>query len=113
VAINNLDTRYTEIAELVYITNKYYPGIQEFRINALVTNKTNETVHNQSSNVKNKNSTMLGLSTTTKGDTIKIKLPKEHTINYPDKFIPAGTKFIVNFIGGDISKPLIVGRIDE
>jgi len=109
----NLDTRYTEIAELVYVTNKYYPGIQEFRIKALVTGKTNQVIHNVASNIQNLDSKMLGIDKTEKSTMLKIKLPKEHTINYPDKFIPPGTRFIVNFIGGDISKPLIVGRIDD
>lgn len=109
----NLDTRYTEIAELVYITNKYYPGVQEFKIRSLVTGEKDETSYNNKRNIKNKNSSMLGINTTTQASTIKINLPKQHTISYPKKFIPAGTKFIVCFVGGDISKPQIIGRIDE
>lgn len=108
-----LDTRYSEIAELMYVTNKYYPGVQEFKINALVTDKYSTTTQNTKINITNKDNSMLGIDQTIRTNTLKIKLPKEHTINYPDKFIPPGTNFIVNFIGGDISRPLIIGRIDK
>ena len=110
---NNLDTRYTEIAELVYVTNKYYPGVQEFRIKSLVTGDKDAILYNNKRNLTNKDSNMIGISTTTESSTIKINLPKQHTINYPKKFIPPGTRFIVNFVGGDITKPQIIGRIDE
>jgi hypothetical protein len=110
---NNIDTRYTEIAELVNITNKYYPGIQQFRLNSLVTGELNETQTNNKRNIQNKDSNALGISTTTQANVVEIKLPKEHTITYQKKFIPAGTKFLVCFIGGDISSPKIIGRIDD
>lgn len=110
---NTLDTRYTEIAELVYVTNKYYPGTQEFRIPSLITGDTDGTTYNNKRNIQNKDSTALGISTTTQASTIQIDLPKEHTIHYPKKFIPAGTKFVVCFAGGNLSKPQIIGRIDE
>jgi hypothetical protein len=41
---------------------------------------------------------------------IKIKLPREVTRDYPKKYIPVGTRFIVTFNSGDITKPVIVGR---
>ncbi len=33
-----------------------------------------------------------------------------YTRNFPKKFIPIGTRFLVSYTGGDISKPVIVGR---
>ena len=39
-----------------------------------------------------------------------LELPKEVARNYPKKFIPPGTRFLVAFIGGDLTKPVIIGR---
>ena len=44
-----------------------------------------------------------------KSAALKLKLPVSVTRTYPDaKFIPAGTRFIVSFTGGDISKDPIM-----
>jgi hypothetical protein len=46
-----------------------------------------------------------------KSASIKLKLPVSVTRTYPGaKFIPAGTRFIVSFTGGDLSKDPIIVR---
>jgi hypothetical protein len=46
-----------------------------------------------------------------KSAAIKLKLPVSVTRTYPtSKFIPAGTRFVVSFIGGDLSKDPVIIR---
>ena len=61
-------------------------------------------------NIMNKDKGALGLSDVTTTDTVILDLPKEVTRNYPTKFIPPGTRFIVSYSNGDITKPVITGR---
>ena len=65
-------------------------------------------VQNNTSNLANVNS--LSTSNVTTGSTITLLLPKEIARNYPKKWIPQGTRFLVSFIGGDLTKPVIIGR---
>ena len=44
---------------------------------------------------------------------IKLKVPKEYTYFYEGDVMPAGTKFIVAFIGGNINDIKIIGRYDD
>ena len=37
-------------------------------------------------------------------------MPKEVVRNFPTKYIPPGTRFTISFLGGDINKPVVVGR---
>ena len=41
--------------------------------------------------------------------TIMLEIPTDVARKYPVKFIPPGTRFIVTFNSGDITKPVIVG----
>ena len=43
----------------------------------------------------------------------KLKVPKEYTYFYEGDVMPAGTKFIVAFIGGNINDIKIIGRYDN
>lgn len=114
---NSLDLKYIEIATLMSTCNKYRPGTQMFYIPSLVPlqsqKSTTKKVINTTSNLQNTSADKqkLGVKNATTGSTIAINVPKEHTRWYPEKYVPAGTKFLVAFTGGDITKPKIVGRI--
>lgn len=109
---NEEDSKYTEIAELTTTCNKYHPGKQTFYLPSL--NPMNErpnsvTTVQESPNLENADSTAKGTSVEC-GSNLVLELPKEIARNYPKKFIPPGTRFLVTFVGGDISKPMIIGR---
>lgn len=105
----------TEIAILLDDSvNKYHPGIQVFRlqsINGTQENDTSiETVNIDTSSFMNKDTGALAINQAKLTAVVKLELPRDVTRNYPLKFIPAGTRFIVSFNSGDITKPVIVGR---
>lgn len=109
----NLDLKYTEIAVLMTTCNKYEPGTQTFYLQAMVplvsSTNSDSSTSTDSSNILNQN-TDLGLTAVTTGSTIDLDLPKDVSRWYPKKWIPPGTRFIVTFAGGDITKPQITGR---
>lgn len=111
---DNTTITRTEIGILLDTTNKYIPGVKKFRlqsVSGLKENSTASTTSNVStSNILNADKSKLPINTITKSDVIELEIPKEVTRNYPLKFIPPGTRFIISFISGDITKPVIVGR---
>jgi hypothetical protein len=104
----------TEIAILQTTCNKYSPGIQTFKLQSLVGLEDNSsdiiTTNLSTSNLLNENSSDIPISTANKATTIDLEVPKEIAAHYPTKYIPPGTRFIVSFTSGDITKPIIVGR---
>lgn len=108
---SNLSNFRQEIAVLQETVNKYDPPTSvKFIIPALMGNlSTEKTTPNSSNNIMNKNNN-LGITKTTISNYITLALPKEYVINYPEKYVPVGTLFIVGFIGGDITNAKIVGR---
>lgn len=108
---NNLTNFRQEIAVLQETINKYAPSnAAKFTIPALMGSATIEqTIPNNSNNILNKNNN-LGITRTTVSNYVTLSVPKEYVINYPSKYVPAGTMFIVGFIGGDITSAKIVGR---
>lgn len=110
--MNNIDISNfrIELAVLQGSINKYAPGSANFTIPALMTAKTSQTTTpNRTENIMNQNKD-LGITRITTGNYITLEVPKEYTINYPSKYVPEGTLFIVGFIGGDISTAKIIGR---
>lgn len=107
----NLNNFRQEIAVLQEEINKYDPPSDaKFIIPALMGNLgTEKTTPNTSSNILNKTNN-LGITKTTTSNYITLAIPKEYVINYPQKYIPKDTLFIVGFIGGDITTGRIIGR---
>ena len=107
----NLSNFRQEIAVLQEAINKYDPPSDaKFIIQALMGNLgTEKTTPNNSSNILNKTNN-LGITKTTTSNYITLAIPKEYVINYPQKYIPKETLFIVGFIGGDITSARIIGR---
>lgn len=62
------------------------------------------------SNLVNTDLTWLSTYTMTSEITLDLIIPKYLVSDYPNKFIPKGTKFLVCFVGGNINKCQIIGR---
>lgn len=111
-----IDTSTTEIAILMDDhVNKYRPGVQTFRLQSISGLKDNtrdlDTIPVKIPQLMNKEAP--NFQDIKMASVIKLDLPREVTRNYPKKFIPVGTRFVVSFNSGDITKPVIVGREEE
>lgn len=108
------DLPYIEIAVLMEDCNKYNPGSKPFYIPAIMPDAPKTTKQSKkpqnTNNLKNKNK-QLGVNSITTTGSITLPVPKQHVIYYKDRIVPAGTEFMVAFIGGDITKPQIIGRV--
>ena len=109
---DNLNLDYTEVGILTSVCNKYKPGYQTFYVQALnplnYKSNTVSTAHASTSNSINANKPKAG--TINYGSNLRIELPKEVARQFPTKYIPPGTRFLISFLGGDINKPVVVGR---
>jgi len=100
--------------------NKYNPGFQIFKLQSLCGLQPNSTVvttqYLDTSNLMNKYPEQLGIYPIQKMACVRLWLPINVSRTYPHaKFIPVGTRFIVSFLGGDLSKlPVIIrGEWDD
>ena len=97
------------------VINKFRPGKCKFAIASLMDSDagqvpTTQKIKNDTSNIANKSKNGIDPTYTEVNNYIEIEVPVEHTIYYPAKVIPKGTVFWIMFVGGDINKPIIVGR---
>ena len=94
--------------------DKYEPGTQKFYIQALTPTRPKstefETPSNSTANLLNKNPGSLGIQMPQVGSCVELEVPKDVTRWFEVKFIPPGTRFIVAFDGGDVTRPRIIGR---
>lgn len=101
------------IGILLTVANKYEPGEHPFRIQNLsgLQQNTNAISHTalNTSNVQNEDISALPIGEYNNSSVIKLPIPFEISRRYPLKFIPQGTRFIVGFSSGDITKPRIIG----
>lgn len=109
---NDIDLKYVEVAILMQVTNKYHPGVCPFYLQSLTPSqpKTTETQTIPFTGNNLMNDSSIGASSLESGSTIELELPREIARQFPVKWIPQGTRFLVLFIGGDITKPVIIGR---
>lgn len=111
---DSIDMQTTEVAILLddYV-DKYNPGIQTFKLQSVVGLQENSravtTTYNTVPNLMNKDKN-IGLNRVKTAPVIKLELPREICRNFPTKYIPVGTRFIVSFNSSDITKPVIIGR---
>ena len=109
----NQDVNSTAIAILLDVCNKYEPGAQPFRIQSLVGLQENSRAIDHTNlsagNIMNADTSNLPIGQFNSSTVIKLDVPFEVSRRYPIKFIPPGTRFIVSFASGDITKPRIVG----
>ena len=108
------DMKSTEVAVLLdNNVNKYNPGIQTFRLQSTGGLQSNTRgVYQQgisTNNLLNEDKSFV-TGNVYKASVVRLRLPREVTINFSTKFIPVGTRFIVSYNSGDPTKPVIVGR---
>nr|DAY75589.1 MAG TPA: hypothetical protein [Caudoviricetes sp.] len=86
-----------------------------FFIKALVPLETEsgQTINIDKSNIYNKDLSWLSTYSMTSERTIDLYLPKYLMLDFPNKYIQKGTKFLVAFIGGNINNCQIIGRCYE
>ena len=101
----------TEIAVLQKAVNKYSPGSAPFSIPALSL-ESGTTISRKSVKTDNKNS-VTAKTTVTTSNCINLEIPKEYTRYFSHPIINVGTRFIIGFIGGDITTAKIIGCFDR
>lgn len=132
---DNLDLKYNEIAIAMERIDKLNPGKIKFFIPVLTPNMDssrviNTTIHQNYMNLQNKDKKKYEIDNITLSNYIYIYLPKELcpipvidltvdverkrlTVSDDKRYIPAGSKWTITFVGGDITKPQITGRYYE
>jgi len=104
----------TRIAINLETFDKYMPGKQMFYIPACTPTKSKtkefSQVTNDMGNILNKDKAALGAVHPMVGSSIELEVPKDVTRWFEIKFIPKGTRFLISFDGGNITRPRIIGR---
>ena len=114
----SLNQDRVEIAQLQLQINKYdKSAVYPFYIPKLVIHKGSNIVAPPpvpitTINIANKDKGQIAVNSYASYGIFYIMLPKSIALTYPKKYIPVGTEFIVTFIGGDITKPMITGRYE-
>lgn len=107
ININNLRIEIAILQEDVQSSN---PGSAKFKIPVIMTNDVIGHINTSNNNILNKVNGNLSASSINMEDTITLKIPTEYTYFYGSSIVPAGTKFLVAFIGGNINDMQIIGR---
>lgn len=103
---NNLNIDYLriEIAILQEDVPSANPGRAKFKIPTIITENF--------SNMMNMRTNIMAGSTINIEDTITLNIPTEYTYFYGSDIVPAGTRFLVSFVGGNVNDIRIIGRYD-
>ena len=113
--MNYSNYNFVHEAILYETVNKYEKqGLKHpFYIKALVPleSEIGRTIDIQRNNIMNKDLTGLSTNVMTSEITLDLYIPKNIIMDYPDKYIPKGTKFLVCFIGGNINNCQLIGRV--
>lgn len=121
---DKLDLKYPEIAIAMEDIDRSNPGKIKFIIPVLTPNLDStrlmsNTIYQTKANLRNNSSFKLEVENITLTNYIEIPVPSEvcmtlvcGTIGMPDdiRYIKKGSKWIVVFVGGDITKPRIISR---
>ena len=108
----DLDLKYPEIAITLEKFNKYSDATVLCSIPVLMPFMQNSADRIDTGNIENKINN-LGIRPCIIHKGMYIKINREYSQYCPaDEFgrVPAGQKFIVVFVGGDIDKPRVIGR---
>ena len=115
---DELDLKYPEIGIAMDPINRVNPGVVRFIIPVLTPNMDNSkivtsTIYQNSSNLKNSNKQSFEISNLTVTNYIEIPIPRE-ICGIPkapeDILIPKESKWIIVFVGGDITRPRAIAR---
>lgn len=107
------DRLRTEIAILQEDILAIAPGTAKFKIPAIMTEDVVAHISTGNKNILNKRNGNLSASAVNVKNTISLKVPLEYTYFYGSEIVPAGTRFIVAFIGANINDIKIIGRYDH
>jgi len=117
---DKLDLKYPEIAIAMEDIDRTNPGKVKFIIPVLtpnldITKILSSTIYQNRANLKNNSSAKLEIETITLTNYIEIPVPREicgvTNISMEDGiYIKKGSKWIVVFVGGDITKPRVISR---
>ncbi|MBP5596637.1 MAG: hypothetical protein J6Y02_14720 [Pseudobutyrivibrio sp.] len=110
--------RYLEVAEIVVMVNKYRPSIHPFYIANLSPYQTDAATVARGPTIaktplQNKDPSKVTVQSYADNGLLFIPLPKFVALTYPEKYIQPGSLWLAEFVGGDITKPIIVGRYDD
>lgn len=118
---DNMDLRYPEIGIAMQQIDRFNPGDVKFIIPVLTPNMDNSRlveskIHQNKDSLMNKNKNIEVESLDIR-NYITIKMPREvcsmFYISDNDRYIPSGSKWIIVFVGGDITKPRIIAPYTE
>lgn len=94
--------------------SKYHDGYQTFKLQGITPLQPDTPIVTEQklnlNNLMNEDTSFVS-NTVTKAAVVKLHLPRAIRREYPAKIIPPGTAFNVEFIGGDIMKPIITRLI--
>lgn len=108
----DMDRLRTEIAILQQDVNAKNPGYAEFKIPVIMTHDTVGYIDTSNKNIINRRNGNLSASAVNMEETITLYIPTEYTYFCGKNTVPAGTRFIVSFIGGNVNDIKIIGRYD-
>lgn len=94
--------------------SKYHDGYQTFKLQGMVPLQPDTPIATEQqidlSKLLNEDAGFI-TNTITKAACVKYHLPRAVRREYPKKIIPPGTAFVVEFVGGDITKGVITRLI--
>lgn len=111
-----LDLKYPEIGIAIQDINRSSPGNVKVIIPILTPNMDNTKIidtkiHQDSKNLMNENKNNINIRSIEVKNYIEIPFPKEICISLDDdNIIKSGSKWIIVFLGGDITKPRPIAR---
>ena len=117
---DKMDLKYPEIGIAMQDIDRRNPGAVKFIIPILTPNMDsskiiNKTIYQNKSNLRNK-TIAFDIKNISLSNFILIPMPKEVCMTYDmddDPIIPSGSKWILSFVGGDITKPRPIARYLE
>lgn len=116
---DKMDLKYPEIAIAMDDIDRTNPGRVRFIIPILTPHMdkdkiTNKTIYQNRSSLRNDKSVKLEIGDVGITNFIHINVPAEvcnvYNLTNENRYIQAGSKWIVIFVGGDITKPRIISR---
>lgn len=117
---DKMDLKYPEIGIAMQDIDRRNPGLVKFIIPILTPNMDsskliNKTIYQNKNNLRNK-TIAFDIKNISLTNFVLIPMPKEVCMAYDiddDPIIPSGSKWILSFIGGDITKPRPIARYLE
>lgn len=118
---DKMDLKYPEIAIAMDDIDRMNPGTIRFAIPILTPLMDNkkpvvDTIRQTKINLRNDQSVKLEVENIRVTNFIHIKVPQEvcnvYELTEANRIIKAGSKWIVVFVGGDITKPRIISRYE-